>query len=270
MGSILRTTFTDLGRRLGITLIYMLGLLLAVLPFAIWASTPIRIVAAVAIWLGGSAYAVGKAEDAIDGWAIICAVVPVFLLAYGLSDYLTLLNGAHVTGISASQAPAYPAAQGFDFSDSVVQTDHSASYRSESRDRKTQRITHSYYNIAPLTAADWTAADPIPAWVGCKTTFSAACPGWWREDRGGIVVEPSQRAGLRLAADQALAQDQLQEAVGAPFLERVGSVGAGIRQRRQVLVAGSLAGYLLWALPIAAVALWRGGVELKNYTRTSR
>jgi hypothetical protein len=265
MGSILHTTLADLGRHLAMTAIYMLGLMLGVLPFALWAPLPIRVAAAVLIWLGGSAYAASRATNAIDGWAIICAVIPVFMLAFGLSDYLAVRNGERVHGIPAALAPRYPEAKGFDFSDSVVQTDRSASYRATSRDRKTGRVTYTYYNIAPLTSADWTPSDPIPSWVGCKTTFSEACPGWWRDYHGGIAVETTARSGLRAAADQVLSQDQLQEAAGAPFLERVGSADAGIRQRRNVLLAGGIAAYLLWALPISALALWRCGAELRAF-----
>ena len=256
-----------LGRRLLYNLIYMLGLVALVLPFALWAPPIVRALAAALIWLGGSAYAAGRPGEQTDGWAIICAAVPVMVVAYGLADYVALARGQHASGISAAAAPGYADVVGFDFSDSVVQIKYATTYRSATRDRKSGRVSYFYYHIAPLTGSGWTPADPVPAWAGCGQQYIGLCDEWYRAYRGGVVAETSDRAGLRVAADQALAQHRLSEAPGAPLLRRVASVAQGQRQRAQVLLAAPLAAYLLWAIPIAIYALWECGAELWQSAR---
>lgn len=257
-----RTHAAALGWRLALNLLYMLSLVALVLPFALWGPPWLRLLAAALIWLGGSAYAADRLDEQTDGWAIICAAVPVMVVGYGLNDVLTLARGQHVAQISAAQAPSYPSAVGFDFSDSQVQTAYAASYRAASRDRKSGRVSYTYYQIAPLTGAGWTPADPVPAWVGCRSEFSGPCAAWARAYRGGIAAESGELAGLRLAADQALSQHRLRQMPGAPLLERVASAEQGLRQRAQVLLLAPLFAYLLWAIPIGLYAVWACCAEL--------
>jgi hypothetical protein len=267
MLGIVRAASGALGQRLLYNLLYMLGLVALVLPFALWAPPILRLVAAALIWLGGSAYAAGRRDDQTDGWAIVCAAVPAMVIGYGLGDYLALARGQHVAGISAAEAPAYAKAAGFDFSDSVVQIKYAATYRTSSRDRKSGRITYYYYHVAPLTESGWTPADPVPAWAGCGDQYSGLCAEWFRLYRGGVAVESHDWDGLRIAADQALARHQLREAPGAPLLERVASAEQGQRQRGQTLLLAPLFAYLLWALPISLHALWNCAAELWRYAR---
>lgn len=267
MLDIARTASGALGRRLLYNLLFMLGLVALVLPFALWAPPIVRPVAAALIWLIGSAYAAGRRDEQTDGWAIVCAAVPVMVIGFGLSDYLALARGQHVAGISAADAPGYSDAVGFDFSDSVVQTEYATTYRTSSRDRKSGRITYYYFHVAPLTESGWTPADPVPAWAGCGQQYIGVCDEWFRAYRGGVAVEASERKGLRIAADQALAQHGLREVPGAPLLERVASAKQGQRQRGLALLLAPLCAYLLWALPISLAAVWGCAAELWRYVR---
>lgn len=268
MLDLIRASLSALGRRLLFNLLYMLGLVALVLPFALLGPPWLRLVAAALIWLGGSAYAAGRPGDPTDGWAIICAAVPVMVVGYGLSDYLSLARGQHIANIPAAQAPRYPGAVGFDFSDSIVQTQYATTFRASSRDRKSGRVTYTYYNVAPLTGAGWTPAEPVPAWAGCSEQYSDECDEWFRHYRGGVAVMSSERDGLRRAADMALGQHQLREAVAAPLLERVASAEQGTRQRGQMLLLAPAMSYLLWAIPITLSALWGCAAELWWYART--
>lgn len=265
MHAVIETGLRRLGRRMLVTLLYMLGLALLVAPFALLLPPTARMVVGALIWLGGSAFAVGRYEQEIGGWAIILAAVPAMTTAIALPDVLLPLAGRHVAGISAADAPRYPDAQGFDFSDSLVQTAYAASYRHTTRDRKSGRISYTYYNIAPLTAAGWTPTDPVPAWVGCSDTYDRTCPEWRRAYRGAVSAPQIDQQHLRTAADQILAAHGLREAPGAPLLSRVESAAVGARERAGTLLIGFVFSYLVWLAPALAGLLLEIGAELLDH-----
>lgn len=262
MRAVIGAGLRRLGRRMLVTLLYMLGLALLVAPFTLLLPPTARMVVGALIWLGGSAFAVGRHEQELGGWAIILAAVPVMTTAIALPDVLLPLAGRHVAGISAADAPHYPDAQGFDFSDSLVQTAYASSYRHTTRDRKSGRTTSTYYNIAPLTPAGWTPADPVPAWVGCSDSYDRTCPEWRRAYRGAVPAQQIDQEHLRTAAAQALAAHGLREAPGAPLLARAESAAAGVRERAGTLLIGFVFSYLVWLVPALAGLLLEIGAEL--------
>lgn len=268
MRSMLWDALRTLVYRMLVNLVYMVGLTLLVAPLGLLLPLWARPLAGIVVWLGGSAYATSRFEQAIGGWALIVALAPVFMAAYSLPDLVDPLLGQRVGGISAAAAPLYPAAQGFDFSDSLVQTDYASTYRQSIRDNKSGRITYRYYNIAPLTAADWTPDQPVPAWVGCSEEFDRTCKEWYDTDLGGGVVVPqNDRSVLRYAADQALTSHNLREAPGAPLLTRVASVDAGLRERALIVPLVLFMAYLIWLLPAICLAVLDVGAQLWDHIR---
>jgi hypothetical protein len=269
MLGIIGDTFRRLGRRMLATLLFILGLMLVAAPLSLLLPPGARIFLGVVVWLAGSAFAVVRCGETLGGWAILVAAAPTMITAASLPDLVAPLAGRHVAGISAAEAPQHPDAQGFDFSDSVVQTKYAASYRRTTRDRKSGRFSSTYYNIAPLTAADWTPADPVPAWAGCSDTFERACAEWRRAYRGAVPAEQLDQAHLRTAADQALAKHGLREAPGAPLLSRVESVDEGIRERAAKLLASAVFVYLVWLVPVLFIELLDGGERLWQHLRAA-
>ncbi|GAB4194807.1 MAG: hypothetical protein OHK0022_11100 [Roseiflexaceae bacterium] len=268
MGRILWDSFRTLGYRMLVILAYMVALALLAAPLGLILPVWARPFAGLAAWLGGTAYVTSRFEKTIGGWAIILALAPAFMSAYSLADLVAPLAGERVSGISATDAPLHPSAQGFDFSDSVVQTDYAASYRHSMRDSKSGRITYRYYNIAPLTAAGWTPDQPVPAWAGCSEEYTRTCDEW--DDaglRGGVAIEQGDRDQLRQAVDQALSTHGLREAPGAPLLSRVASVDAGITERALIVPLVLLMAYLVWLVPAAFLALLDTGAQLWDHWR---
>lgn len=226
----------------------MLGLAAAVAPITLFVSPPVAMAIAVVTWIGGSAWAINRFENDIDGWSIICAIVPLIMVTFGFHDYLSLERGATVADIPVAQAPQYSSGSRFNFTDSVVQRKMAATFRSSSRDRKTGRLRYHYYNVAPLTSKDWTAAEPVPAWVGCSDGFNEKCSEWRNACTSAIPVEDLDRQGLRKAIELSMSQNSLRVATSAPLLQCVPSIEAGRQERARRLWLPMVVIYLFWAV----------------------
>jgi hypothetical protein len=261
MLSFLRTMSSRLMRRpLAHTLVrrltYMLALVAATTPFALLAPPPVRWVAAALIWLCGSAWATSN-DDSISGYTMICALVPTFMVAFGLSDYVATATSRRVTGITVAEAPRHPEAQAFEFSDARVWGAYAATYHWQVRDSKSGRITTMDYLVAPLAGPRWTPTEPVPAWVGCSERYvTDTCAGWEDGYRAGIAVDSQDQADLRQAVAIAIAKHGLREAPGAPLLLLSESIQAGQRQRAGTVFGGMIGGYLLAVIPMLISAAW--------------
>ena len=131
-------------------------------------------------WLGISAYWVGYADsrqvsNGFAGMIIIWHVVILMFAGMGWRYLRYTAGKATITNISAAEIPNYPNAAAFSFSNAVVQTDYATVYRVATKDRKSSRITYSYYSIAPLTSSNWQFGDSIPAWAACNGDYTISC-----------------------------------------------------------------------------------------------
>ncbi|HEY1016689.1 MAG TPA: hypothetical protein VGE07_28515 [Herpetosiphonaceae bacterium] len=256
----LRDGLRSFGGRMLATLAYMLGLMLAVAPFALWAPPIARIIAAVLIWLAGSGYAFSRFGDRLDGWGAVLGVAPLFMVAMGLRDYVDLASAPSVAGVSVAAIPLHPAARSFDLTDARIQTDYQATKIVSSRDRKSGRVTTTAYTVAPLTGAGWTPDQPVPAWVGCGPG-AASCGEWRDRPQGAIAMDSVGLANYAATRDQAMGQHRLHSAPGAPILQAVESAAAGRRQRGFMIYGVWLIIYALWAVTTGGYllcrALWR-------------
>lgn len=253
----------QLARSLVITLVYMLGLMAVVVPFALinlrW---PLLILAAM-IWLIGSGFVVTKFEDAVDGWGIICAAVPMMMLAYGLNDYLTTSGLTAVPVASVYELPAHAAERAFEFTQATIQLDYRATFQSISRS-KSGGTTRRNYMVAPLTTAQWQPADPVLAWVGCSDTYDTVCAEWTRDYRVGVRVSEWDQAAFETAVARALKTHDLQVAASAPVLLWVSSVEARADFLRNTLLLASIMAYCMWAVPKIIVTAWHGVLALRR------
>lgn len=244
-------------RSLFFTLIYMLALVAAVIPLVLLGLRLPLLIAAALIWLIGSAIAVHYAGEAIDGWGIICAAVPVMLTAYALPDYLALNGTVTVNGVSVDAIARYPEARAFEFVDARVQTDYAATYVSTSRSRS-GGTTRLYYHVAPLTTRQWQPNQPIVAWVGCTASYGATCPEWQEPYRVGVRASEWNQDGLRQAVDSAVSEHQLTTTAESPIFTWTASVKAEAEQTGATLLGASIFAYLLWAIPKIVVTIVRG------------
>jgi hypothetical protein len=245
-----------LAHKLSRRLVYMLALVAAAAPFALLAPPPVRWVGAVLIWLLGSAWAAAN-DGSISGYAMICALLPTLTIAFGLSDYITTATSRRITGITVAEAPRHPEAQDFEFSDAQVWGAYAATYRWQTRDSKSHRITTMYYLVAPLAGPRWTPDEPVPAWVGCSEQYFAdTCAGWDDGYRAGIAADSQDQADLQKAVAIAMEKHSLREAPGAPLLLLTESIQAGQQQRAGVVFGGLLGGYLLAVIPLLIGAAW--------------
>lgn len=264
---LLRTTLDHLSRwplvyKLTRRLLYILGLVALATPFALLAPPPARFAAAALIWLFGSAAAIGD-DEAISGYAIICAAIPPIMLAGSLADFVAVAAGPRVSGIAVADAPLHPGARAFEFRDARVWTEYATTYRETIRDRKSGRITYMYYPVAPLAGEDWTPTTPVPAWVGCSDQYIIdSCDGWEEGYRSGVLADSVDAEDLRFAAQMAIDEHGLVEAPGAPVLLLTESIQAGQDGRAALVLGGTIGPYLLSVIPmlIGAAFEWLAGL----------
>ncbi len=250
-----------LGRSLLLTLLFMLGLVVAIAPIA-WLNVRwFGLIAGVLIWLIGSGLMFSRAGDAFDGWGWLCSAVPMMMVAYGLPDYLALRAVTTVRVASVAEIPNHDAGQAFEFRQARIQTQYHTTYPSIIRS-KSGGTTRRNYNVAPLTTNSWQPDQPVLAWVGCTDSYSTTCDEWDEPYHVGVPVSEWDVSDLRTAAERAVEKHGLRAAAAAPIFTWSKSAEAEAETALNAIVFASLFAYAMWAVPKIIVTAWQGVFSL--------
>ncbi|MCA0351869.1 MAG: hypothetical protein LCH85_07710 [Chloroflexi bacterium] len=212
-------------------------------------------------WLGISAYWAGYGDGRISngfaGMIIIWHVVILMFAGMGWRYMRYTAGKETINNVTAAEIPYYPNAAIFYLNDAVVQTNYATVHKVASKDRKSSRITYSYYSLAPLTNSDWQYGDPVPAWAACNADYNIACYDWDEPITNGALPEELYLDKYTVAKLTNLATYDYAELNNAPMLEvGAGSNSFNTAKRWQWLFVWVIM-VLVWAVPIVLIGCVR-------------
>jgi hypothetical protein len=117
------------------------------------------------------------------------------LSVFRLDDFKSLTSGARMRNVTVSEARANDSAVAFYFKDATLQREYKTEYSYRTTGKNSSK---QYYYAAPLTDRDWTASEPVEAWV-IAYSFKAT-QGWDRSLQTGIRLTDALAENSRLKA----------------------------------------------------------------------
>mgnify|MGYP007088118957 CR=1 FL=1 len=178
----------------------------------------------------------------LGGWSVGAGILAIMTAGFGSffgGDALRSLRGQAVRGVSVSQAPRFPKAQRFHFTDGMPSERLTARFY-----KAGHRGPGVTYWAAPVTVEGWRQSEPVTLWVcaGSKDELAE----WTKPHRKGLRVGALGGDGCKgavLAAEQAFG---LRSAPNAPVITWLESPQKALQRRL----------WLALLIPIGLLCLW--------------